>query len=101
MKENPGMATPVNPSRGQMGLFYYYAVMARALEVLGEPTITDGEGRERRWAQELAAALISKQSKEGSWSNPVDRWWEGDPALVTAYAIQVLSICRQQLKNTE
>ncbi len=101
VKENPGMATPVNPSRGQMGLFYYYAVMARALEVLGSPTITDGEGRERRWAQELAAVLISKQSKEGSWSNPVDRWWEGDPTLVTAYAIQALSICREQMKNTQ
>ena len=97
--ENPGMATPKSPSRGQMGLYYYYAVMARTLEVLGEPVLIDGEGKSRRWAEELAAELLSKQSADGTWVNPVDRWWEGDPALVTAYAVQALSICYRNLEE--
>ena len=97
--ENPGMSTELSPSRGQMGLFYYYTVMARTLEVLGEKTITDGTGRERRWAAELGGELLRRQSKDGTWTNPVDRWWEGDPALVTAYAIQSLLICARNLKE--
>ncbi len=99
VEENPGMATPVNPERGQMGVFYYYAVMARTLEVLGEPVITDANGKEHRWAAELAAELMARQRPDGSWVNEVDRWWEGDPVLVTAYAVQTLSICARNLKE--
>jgi len=99
VKENPGMATAKNPERGQMGLFYYYVVMARTFEALGEKSIVDGEGRTRRWAAELAAELLSRQSPDGSWSNPVDRWWEANPSLVTAYAVQALTICARNLKE--
>ncbi len=99
VKENPGMATPESPARGQMGVFYYYAVMARTLEVLGEPTFVDGAGISHAWAAELAAELLSRQRPDGTWTNPVDRWWEGDPALVTAYAVQTLSICVRNLKK--
>jgi squalene-hopene/tetraprenyl-beta-curcumene cyclase len=99
VEENPGMATPAHPERGQMGLYYYYAVMARTFEVLGEKTVIDGQGRTRRWAAELAAELLSRQSPEGSWSNPVDRWWEANPSLVTAYAVQALTICARNLKE--
>ena len=99
VKENPGMATPKSPSRGQMGLVYYYAVMARTLEVLGDKTIVDGSGNEREWARELAAELLERQRPDGTWTNPVDRWWEGDPALVTSYAVQTLAICLRNLKE--
>lgn len=99
VEENPGMATPKNSARGQMGLFYYYVVMARTLEVLGEPEFVDADGKTRRWATELAAELLSKQRPDGSWVNPVDRWMEGDPVLVTAYALQALAICERNLKK--
>jgi len=95
--ENPGMATEKDRSRGQMGLYYYYTVMARTLEVLGATRIEDGEGRSRPWAAELGAELLRRQSPRGTWTNPVDRWMEGDPALVTAYAVQSLSICVRNL----
>jgi squalene-hopene/tetraprenyl-beta-curcumene cyclase len=66
---------------------------------MGEKTIVDGKGQSRRWAAELAAELLSRQAADGSWSNPVDRWWEGDPSLVTAYAVQALTICTRNLKE--
>lgn len=99
VKENPGMATAASPERGQMGFFYYTVVMARTFEAMGEKTIVDGTGQSRRWAAELAAELLSRQGADGSWSNPVDRWWEGDPSLVTAYAVQALTICSRNLKE--
>ena len=97
--ENPGMATPLNASRGQMGYYYYLAVMARALEVLGDSTFTDSSGQNHRWAEEIAGALLKRQAVDGSWSNEVDRWWEGDPVLATSYALQALNICYQNLED--
>lgn len=99
VEENPGMATPENPDRGQMGYFYYLAVMARALQVLEVETVTDATGQEHLWAQELAAVLIQRQNPDGSWSNPIDRWWEADPVLATSYALQTLNICYQTMED--
>ena len=99
VEENPGMATPENPDRGQMGYFYYLAVMARALQVLEVETVTDVTGQEHLWAQELATVLIKRQNPDGSWSNPIDRWWEADPVLATSYALQTLNICYQTMED--
>ena len=97
--ENPGMATAQNPDRGQMGYYYYLAVMARALQVLEVKTVTDVAGQEHQWVQELATALLERQNPDGSWSNPIDRWWEGDPVLATSYALQALNICYQTMED--
>ena len=97
--ENPGMATPEQPARGQTGYYYYLAVMARTLEVLGQKNLVDSEGNSHDWAREIATVLMERQSKEGSWTNPVDRWWEGDPVLATSYALQALNICYANMEE--
>jgi squalene-hopene/tetraprenyl-beta-curcumene cyclase len=97
--ENPGMATTENPTRGQMGYYYYLAVMARALQVLEVTTLTEPDGQEHHWAQEIAAALIERQRSDGSWSNEIDRWWEGDPVIATSYALQALNICYRTMEE--
>ncbi|MEE8143010.1 MAG: hypothetical protein V3T77_07915, partial [Planctomycetota bacterium] len=99
VEENPGMASEENPKRGWMGLFYYYVVMARTLELLEVVAVKTPDGSEHLWAQELAAKLISMQDADGSFINPVDRWWEGDRTLVTTYALRALSSCYQSLKE--
>lgn len=95
--ENPGMATPLAPERGQMGLYYYYNVMARTFEVLGIKSFESKDGKQVKWARELATKLMSLQRADGSWVNPADRWWEGDPAVVTSYAVRALSIAKKHL----
>ena len=40
------------------------------------------------------AALAKRQQPEGSWVNPADRFMEGDPNLVTAYALLALAYTR-------
>ena len=97
--ENPGMATPEQPARGQTGYFYYLAVMARTLEVLGQKELVDAEGKSHDWAREIATVLLERQGKDGSWTNPVDRWWEGDPVLATSYALQALNICYANMEE--
>jgi squalene-hopene/tetraprenyl-beta-curcumene cyclase len=83
-----------NPGLGQQGLFYYYQVFARTMATLGEPTFTDADGKAHDWRAELVAALARRQSEDGSWVNPADRFMEGDPNLVTAYALIALADAR-------
>lgn len=84
-----------NPGMGQAGLFYFYHTASKALAVLGEETFTDATGREHRWRDELTAAIISRQGENGSWTNPNERWLEGEPVLSTSYALLALANCLQ------
>lgn len=72
------------------GLYYYYQVFAKAFEAWGDPVIVDAKGRPHNWREELTDKLISLQNKDGSWVNTADRWYESNPALVTAYAVLAL-----------
>ena len=84
-----------NPGMGQAGLFYFYHTASKALAVLGEETLTDATGREHRWRDELTTAIISRQGENGSWTNPNERWLEGEPVLSTSYALLALANCLQ------
>lgn len=86
LKSNPGMGTA--------GLYYYYHVYAKALSALGTDSFTDAAGVKHDWRRELAEELFSRQKEDGSWTNSDSRWLEGDPNLVTGYALLALSYCR-------
>ncbi len=83
LDHNPNMPG----EQSKQGLYYYYHVFARGLHAWGEETIIDAGDRPHRWGEELCRKLISLQRLDGSWVNDADRWYEGNPHLVTAYAI--------------
>ncbi|HEX4129115.1 MAG TPA: prenyltransferase/squalene oxidase repeat-containing protein [Pirellulales bacterium] len=83
-----------NPGMGDGGLYYYYDAMAKALDARGDAVFVDEAGNKHDWRSELAAALIKRQRPDGSWLNENARWMEGDPNLVTAYALLALSYCQ-------
>jgi squalene-hopene/tetraprenyl-beta-curcumene cyclase len=80
-----------NPGMGAAGLYYYYHTFAKALTAVGEPTVVDDKGVAHDWKKDLIAALAASQQADGSWVNTNERWLEGDPNLVTAYALLALS----------
>lgn len=86
LDHNPNM--PGEQSRE--GLYYYYHVFARAMYAWGDPLISDDKGVLHNWRQELCDKLLSLQRDDGSWVNGEDRWYEGNPHLVTAYAVLAL-----------
>jgi len=88
-----------NPGMGKQGLFYYYHVFAKTLDVAGVDVVTDPGGKKHEWRADLIAQLESLQAKDGSWTNPADRWYEGDPNLVTAYSLMALSYCQPKEKT--
>jgi squalene-hopene/tetraprenyl-beta-curcumene cyclase len=80
-----------NPGMDQAGLFYYYHTFAKALDAMGQPSFTDAAGTAHDWRAELAAELVKRQKADGSWTNENARWMEGDPNLVTGYALMTLA----------
>lgn len=82
-----------NPGVGQQGLFYYFHTFAKTMDVLGESNFTDAAGKTHDWKSELRGRLFELQNRNGSWVNPADRWYEGDPNLVTAYSLLALTHC--------
>jgi len=82
-----------NPGMGQAGLYYFYHTASKALGVLGGDTFTDVAGQEHDWRDELTTAIVSRQRPDGAWVNPNERWLEGEPVLVTSYALLALANC--------
>lgn len=81
VRENPGMGTD--------GLYYYYVVMAKALDAWGSATVAT-PGGEKRWAEDLVNRLGELQNEDGSFKAVDDRWLENDPVLITAYSLVAL-----------
>lgn len=75
----------------QEGLFYLYNVMSKGLNVFGQDVFYPPEREAFNWRVELIKRLLSLQRFDdegnGYWVNPVSRYWEGDPVLVTSYAL--------------
>jgi len=88
LQENPGM--------GSNGFYYYLHTFAKALEATGQDEVVDAQGVRHNWRQELIDQLAARQQEDGSWLNTNERWLEGDPNLVTGYALLALSYCRAQ-----
>ncbi len=85
-----------NPGMGDAGLFYYYHTFAKALDAMELDRVKDDRGVEHDWRAELLAELAQRQQEDGSWLNENARWLEGDPSLVTGYALLALSYCRPE-----
>jgi len=86
LDRNPNMPD----AQSAEGLYYYYYVFARALYAWRQETILDSTGGPHPWRRELCEKLLSLQRSDGSWVNEKDRWYEGNPHLVTAYSILAL-----------
>lgn len=83
-----------NPGMGDAGLYYYYHTFAKTMDVLGVDEIEDADGVKHDWRRELTETLIRRQQANGSWVNTNKHWFEGDPNLVTGYALLALSYCQ-------
>ena len=93
-EENPGfqdIAKETNrPEAPYWGLLYYYMTAAKALRLVDADMLETPDGK-RDWRVDLAAAIIKRQSADGSWKNDkADRWQENDPLIGTGYALIAL-----------
>ena len=69
-----------NPGLGQQGLYYYYHTFAKALAMLGKPTLTDDSGVVHDWRADLVKALTARQNPDGRLgSTPPTASWRVTP----------------------
>jgi hypothetical protein len=97
---NPGSDPALGEKVKYQGLYYYYMVLAQALDLAAVQQVTvpnkDGSSTDAiDWRQALRAQLESQQQPDGSWVNGKNpRWMEGLPLLCTCYAMVALERCR-------
>lgn len=72
------------------GIYYYYLMMARALDAAGDRPLLTPDGKEHDWPVDLAERLLKTVRDSKGWQNDNPAWYEGDSTLVTGY---VLNIC--------
>lgn len=86
LNENPGM--------GAQGLYFFYAVLSRALSAYGQDLVPRGDAQPVNWRVAVAEKVISLQKVDpktgGYWANDNNRFWENDPVLVTSYSLLAL-----------
>lgn len=83
-----------NPGLGDAGLYYYYHLFAKALDVAELDEFSDASGKPHDWRAELIQHLGELQSEDGSWTNSNPRWMEADPNLATVFSLMALSHCQ-------
>lgn len=80
-----------NPGMGPQGLYYFFKVLSKALDTMGDEVLDLPDGRKVTWRHALGERLLALQQEDGSWVNDNNRWWEADANLVTAYIVLTLS----------
>jgi hypothetical protein len=80
-------------------VYYYYAwSLAEAAHSLGIGKSQMSQGG-LPWTEALAAELIRRQAKSGSWTNPAGAQREDDPLVATSLAMSALATCRTSLRT--
>ena len=95
---NPGADPALGEKVQYQGLFYYYMVLAQALDAAGIDEVQVGPEGDRKavdWREALHQHLTEIQSADGTWVNGKNgRWMESVPLLCTCYAMAALEHCR-------
>ncbi len=90
---NPG-DFPADRAVLQDATYYYWTWAAsHAFLAVGMRHLETNQGAVD-WPEAFAAELLKRQRPDGSWVNSDSRWLEGEPSLVTAYALLALSYCK-------
>lgn len=94
----PYETVPRKDAKRQQGLYYYYMMMARCLDVLEENPFVTKDGKKHNWPKEIGEKLIAAQKQDGSFINDNPRWWEGYPAVVTPYVLTIYDTLMKNMK---
>lgn len=86
-----------NVGHKDVGLYYYYRIMAKALSYYGGAELVTADGVTHNWARELADTALKLQNPDGSWKNRNHAFMENDEVMVTSYMLRTLSICVEQM----
>jgi len=95
---HPGFTYDADKRHHLRGLYYYYLLMARALDAYGENPFATFDGKKHDWPRELAEQLLKAVRESKMWKNENPAWYEGDPVLVTSYVLMTCDVLFRHLR---
>ncbi|HLY12610.1 MAG TPA: prenyltransferase/squalene oxidase repeat-containing protein [Planctomycetota bacterium] len=69
------------------GIYYYYLLMARALDAYGENPLESFDGKKHDWPREMAEQFLKVVRDSKMWMNDNPAWYEDDPVITTSYVL--------------
>ena len=95
---HPGFAYEEVKRNHLRGIYYYYLLMARGLDVYGENPIETFDGKKHDWPKELAEQFIKVVRDSRMWHNDNPAWYESDPVITTAYVLMTCDVLFKYVK---
>jgi len=80
------------------GIYYYYLLMARALDAYGENPLETFDGKKRDWPKDLAEHFIKVVRDTKLWVNDNPSWYESDPVIASSYVLLTCDILFKYVK---
>ncbi|MBV8879355.1 MAG: terpene cyclase/mutase family protein [Planctomycetaceae bacterium] len=87
LDQHPGFAYEEVKRNHLRGIYYYYLLMARALDVYGENPVETFDGRKHDWPKEMASQFVKLVRESRMWQNENPAWYENDPVITTSYVL--------------
>ncbi|WFB35796.1 terpene cyclase/mutase family protein [Kiritimatiellota bacterium B12222] len=81
-----------NPGVGTQGYFYFLNILSKCMATIQDDVLIAQDGTVIPWREEMIQKLVDLQLEDGTWKNEDNRYWEGNPILVTAYTLTALEI---------
>lgn len=91
--QNPGDYPDTSELRRDSAYYYYVWSSAHALRAQGMVTLATEAGP-RKWPEDLAEELLSRQRRDGSWANRYTEMREDEPLVATPMAAAALAVAR-------
>jgi squalene-hopene/tetraprenyl-beta-curcumene cyclase len=86
----PGRFEPTAEDERDATFYYYCWSLSHAFRSMGVRTF-DLDGRKVDWAAEMAAELLRRQRRDGTWSDRYSASKEDDPLVATPFALGALA----------
>jgi len=98
LEMHPGFAYEEVKRNHLRGIYYYYLLMARALDVYGENPLETFDGKKHDWPKELAEHFVKVVRDSRMWQNDNPAWYESDPVVTTAYVLMTCDVLFKYVK---
>lgn len=98
LDEHPGFVYEEVKRNHLRGIYYYYLLMARALDVVGENPLETFDGKKHDWPREMAEQFIRIVKDSRMWQNENPAWYENDPVITTSYVLLTCDILFKYVK---
>jgi squalene-hopene/tetraprenyl-beta-curcumene cyclase len=95
---HPGFAYEEVKRNHLRGIYYYYLLMARALDVYGENPLETFDGKKHDWPKEMAEQFIKVVRDSKMWQNDNPAWYENDPVVTTSYVLMTCDVLFKYIK---